>query len=286
MWLRLILIMAVFCGIPFPGVAEELTGNSIIEEMRKRHTVDNELNEIAMTLIDRNGQEIRQSIRIHFSKNDGENTSRYLTSVQYLSPANIRGVELLTHGQKKGKPDEQWMYLPADRSFKQISGNSTIRQFIGPDIAFEDIRLDNLDGHEFKLIGEDFLFGRKAWKIATNSVCNGDWDAPSDADVGKINPVSTTYGLKEKADDSPYGKLIIWVDQVHYYPLKIEFYSPNPNVRHVKTVLFEDIRQIKGPLHRSFKITWKRIRQNTSTVLLCRKIEVDVPNKDTAFSRN
>ncbi len=172
MWLRLILIMAVFCGIPFPGVAEELTGKSIIQEMRKRHTVDNELNEIAMTLIDRNGQESRQSIRIHFSKNNGENTPRYLTSVQYLLPANVRGVELLTSGQEKGKPDDQWMYLPADRKFKQIAGNSKTHQFMGTDIAFGDIRLDNLDdAHEYKLLGEDSLFDRESWKI--RAACYG-----------------------------------------------------------------------------------------------------------------
>ncbi len=257
MGFRLFLIIVVFFAVPFTGATEERTAKSIIEEMKKRHSSDNEFNEIAMTLVDRKGLESRQLVRVRYSKNAGEDNPRYLTSVQYLSPENISGVELLTQGRENGKADGQWMYLPADRSYKRITGSSKTHRFMGTDIDFGDIRLENLvAGHEYTLLGKDSILGRESWKIAI--ACFGfntnSWDA------------------------GPYGKLIMWVDQTHYYPLKVEFY--NTNSRHVKTALFEDIRPVKGKLYRSHKMTWKRIRQKTSTVLLCRKIEIGVPNKE------
>ncbi|MDM8541079.1 outer membrane lipoprotein-sorting protein [Desulfococcaceae bacterium HSG9] len=257
MWFRIFLIVAAVWGFSLSGaVAEELTGRSILEEQEKRHVSDNESGEIDMTLIDRKGKESQRQMRVFHLKKDEQ--SKIL--IQFLAPANIKGTGLLTWEQGEGKEDDQWLYLPATRSVKRIAGGGKKNQFMGTDLAYEDLRFEDMDSHKYTLMGEETVAGRKCWKIES---------VPATEDEKKT---------------SGYGKRVIWVGQDNYFNQKIDYYDHNG--RHVKTTLFEDIRQMKGQLYRPFKVTVKRIRKKTSTILITKKIELDAPKQDVIFTQN
>ena len=256
MWRRLFWIVAVLWWGISPGLAGELTGRNIIEEQQKRHTADNEFSDVAVTLLDRKGKEKHRQMVIYISKKEGKTRSL----IQYLAPANIRGVGLLTWEQEKDKDDDQWLYMSASRSIKRIAGGSKKNQFMGTDMAFEDMRPENLDTHGYKLVMEESIFKRKCWKIES---------IPS---------------TEKEKKDSGYGKRIMWVDQSNYFTLKAEYYDHHD--RHIKTAIFEDVRHLNGQLFRSFKVTWNRIRKKTSTVMVYEKIDLDSLHKDILFTQN
>lgn len=245
MWFRIFLIVAIFSGLSFPVAGAELTGRSILEEQERRHVSGNELSEMDMTLIDRKGKESQRKVRVHHLKKDDQ--SKIL--IQFLEPAKIAGVGLLTWEQGKGKEDDQWLYLPASKSVKRIAGGGKKNQFMGTDLAYEDLRFEDLDSHEYKLVGEETVSGKKCWKIEAY---------PSTEDEKKT---------------SGYGKRIMWVDQEIYFNLKVEFYDHSGRL--IKTAVFEDIRKIKDQLYRPYKATVTRVVKKTSTVLVTTKDEVD-----------
>ena len=236
--------------------AGDLTGRQIIEEQQDRHIADNEYSDVNLTLVDRKGKEKHQKMVIYTSKKEGKTR----TLIQYHAPANIRGVGLLTWEQGKDKDDDQWLYMSAARSTKRIAGGSKKNQFMGTDMAFEDMRPENLDTHKYTLVGEEMMGDKNCWKIES---------FPS---------------TEKEKKDSGYGKRVMWVDQSNYMTLKVDYYDHHD--RHIKIALFEDIRPMSGKLFRSFKVTWNRIRQKTTTIMDYKKIDLDTRHKDIMFSQN
>ncbi len=246
----------VFCWASSLSFAEELTGRQIIENQQDRHIADNEYAQIKVTLVDRKGKEKHQELVVYASKKE-EKTK---TLIQYHAPANIRGVGLLTWEQGKGKEDDQWLYMSASRSIKRIAGGSKKNQFMGTDMAFEDMRPEDLDVHAYTLKGEAVIFDKKCWEIES---------VPS---------------TKKEKSESGYGKRVMWVDPSNYVTLKVDYYDPHG--RHIKTSVFEDVRPMVGKMYRSFKITWNRIRQKTTTIMTYEKIDLDTRQKDILFTHN
>ena len=256
MRIKLFWMIVIICMWISPVMAEEMTGRSIIEEQQKRHQSDNEFSDVALTLIDRKGKEKNQKMVIYLSKFDGKSK----TLIQYHKPANIRGVGLLTWEQGEDKEDDQWLYMSAARSTKRIAGGSKKNQFMGTDMAFEDMRPENTDVHEYTLIEDTNIFSKKCWKIES---------IPS---------------TKKEKKESGYGKRIMWVDQSNFFTLKVEYYDHHD--RHIKTSIFEDIRPLAGQLFRSFKVTWNRIRHKTTTVMVYGKIDLETIHKNVIFTKN
>lgn len=237
-------------------MAVDLTGRQIIEEQQRRHIADNEFSDVTLTLVDRKGKEKRQQMMIYTLKKEGKTKSL----IQYLAPANIRGVGLLTWEQGEDREDDQWLYMSASRSFKRIAGGSKKNQFMGTDMSFEDLRAENLAVHEYIRRPDDTIAGQACWVIEA---------------------IPSTETEKEL---SGYGKRELWIDQSNYYAVKVDFYDPHD--RHTKTATFEDVRPVKGQLYRSFKVTWDRVRQKTRTIMVYEKIDLDTPNKDGIFTQN
>lgn len=239
-----------------PAGAEDLTGRQIVEEQQNRHVADNEMAKVALTLIDRKGKEKHQEMVIYTSKKEGKTRSL----IQYHAPANIRGVGLLTWEQGEDQDDDQWMYMSASKATKRIAGGSKKNQFMGTDMAFEDMRPENLDTHEYTLKGEEAVDANPCWKIEA---------------------VPSTDREKE---ESGYGKRIMWVDKAHYFTLKVEYFDHHD--RHIKTALFEEIKPMGGQLFRSFKVTWKRLSQKTSTIMDYQDIDLETRHTDMMFTKN
>ncbi len=259
MWMKLFCVLVLWGGIS-PGIttgfAGELTGRDIIEEQQERQTIDHEFSRVNLTLVDRMGNEKHQKLVIYAVKKEGK--TKLL--VQYHAPAKLRGVGLLTWEQEKDKEDDQWLYLSASKSSKRIAGGSKKNQFMGTDLAFEDMRPENLDTHEYTLLGEEPIFDQKCWKIQA---------VPATDKEKKL---------------SGYGKRIMWVDKSNYFTLKVDYYDPHG--RHIKTAVFEDVRNISDNLFRSYRTIWQRIRQKTTTVMVYEKIDITTRHRDIIFTKN
>lgn len=145
-----------------------------------------------MTLIDPSGGQVRRDVVIMtLEQPDGDRTL-----VRFQSPADIRGITALIHERSNGT-DDTWLYLPASRRTRRISGANRTASFQGTEYTYEDLSRLSID--------------RYKWKFLAN------------ADVGG----EPTFKLEAIPNypDSGYSKIVIFVHRNHWRPEKGEFYD-------------------------------------------------------------
>ena len=100
-----------------------------------------EVGQGTMTLFDSDGDSVRRTIlrMIHERAVEGDKLI-----VKFMSPAEIKGVAALTH-ENPGRSDDNWLYLPATKRVRRVSGANNTASFQGTEFTYED--LSSLD-HE------------------------------------------------------------------------------------------------------------------------------------------
>lgn len=87
---------------------------------------DMEAHEV-MTLIENGGRRTTREVRIRQKGSD-------LRLVQFLSPADVRGVGFLRRSE-----NQLYLYLPAFRKVRRIASSATREDFVGTDFTYEDL---------------------------------------------------------------------------------------------------------------------------------------------------
>ncbi len=90
----------------------------------------------------------RQMIR------EGEDGDKSL--LRFLSPADISGVAVLNYAHPRGT-DDSWLYLPASRRVRRISGANRTASFQGTEFSFEDLSRIFADQFDWRFVKEDTL---------------------------------------------------------------------------------------------------------------------------------
>ena len=68
--------------------------------------------------------------------------------VTFDLPKAIKGTGLLTH-ENKGRDDERWLYLPALKKTRRISGSDKSDTFLGTDFAYEDLVTEEPEHYDY-----------------------------------------------------------------------------------------------------------------------------------------
>ena len=159
----------------------------------------------SMTLFDSDGDSVRRSFsRMAYERADEGDK----LIIEFLSPAEIKGVAALTH-ENPGGADDNWLYLPANKRVRRISGANNTASFQGTEFTYED--LANLDPREFD------------WRFYEETILErGDEQVP----VFKLE-ARPTY------EDTGYSRLVVYYDSEHFRQERIEYYDLAG--RHLKT---------------------------------------------------
>lgn len=214
------------------------TGREILDEQERRHHVESEETRLQMSLIDRRGREREREMVMYVLKGaDGLNK----TLIKFTSPTDIRNVGLLTWQQGEDKEDDQWLHLPSSNQVKRIAGSGKKNSFMGTDIAFEDLRPENLDAHDYNLLRKESIDGHDHWVVEA---------IPS---------------TEKEKKDSGYSKRVFWIRKDIYFTVKTEFY--NRRGRLAKLALNEELINLQGDIWRSNVSTTERLAEKTKTVL-------------------
>ncbi|MCZ6810823.1 MAG: outer membrane lipoprotein-sorting protein [Planctomycetota bacterium] len=96
-----------------------------------------------MTLIDASGRSVSRAF-VRMSLEGGSEGDKLVT--RFTSPNVIRGVSALTH-ENSGGSDDNWLYLPATKRVRRISGANNTSSFLGTEFTYED--LSSLDPQEY-----------------------------------------------------------------------------------------------------------------------------------------
>ncbi len=242
----------------------ELTGRAIMlknEEARKAD--QNEVAILTMTLVNDAGK--TRTRTANFTFDDSEPTLRK-THFEFLSPKNVRGTAFvqLEHRERE---NDRWLYLPALRKTRRISGSDKTDSFVGTDLSFEDFEFsDGLVGGEsksYKVVREEERFGEDCWVI-------------------EALPIT-----EEEREASGYSKRVIWVSKDHYHAVFTEFYDHNGEF--LKTMRLSDFRTIKlenSEEVRPYRIDVETKKTGHHTIIEYTDFKIDQPLDGVIFTRN
>ncbi len=149
-----------------------------------------------MTLFDARGDKVTRKITQKIL--EGRKGDKSL--VRFLGPADIRGVAALIHEHPRAT-DDAWLYLPASRRVRRISGANRTASFQGTEFTYED--LSGID------------------------VVKYDWTYVEDAEVSVDGGKEKVFVLAAVPTyrDTGYSKLLVYVNQRHWRVERIVFFD-------------------------------------------------------------
>jgi hypothetical protein len=143
---------AAVAGTTLPelsGLSPDEQGLALFREKDRRDSGYGDLRvELEMILRDRRGTESRRELSISQLEMEADG-DRLL--VVFETPKPIRGTALLSYSHVEG-PDDQWLYLPAQRRVKKIASRNKSGPFLSSEFAYEDLALQEVEKFSYRLL--------------------------------------------------------------------------------------------------------------------------------------
>src|SRR6056297_3429686 len=227
----LVISTFVIGGLGTAVMAEDMTGEDILEKVDEK--MDSETRDFVldMTIVNENGQERDRKITI---KTKGENKGL----VKFLEPGDVKDTALLT--VKEDGQENMWLYLPALGNVNKIASHSKNGDFMGTDFTYNDIDMVGAsnyeDDYDSELVGEEEIRGDMCYKLST-------------------------IPIKESIN---YSEMKMWVRKDDYMPLKLEFYDEDSKLQKImKNKNYRDIDSHLTPE----EIVMENVQKGTKTIL-------------------
>lgn len=142
------------------------TARQIVEMADNAPDGDTRRSQMQMTLVSKSGRQRVRTI-LSYAKDYGKDTKNIM---QFQEPADVKGTTFLSFEyDEAGKEDDRWIYLPAMRRVRRISGSSKNDYFMGSDFTYDDIGDRDIEEYTYKLLGEEDCFGGRCWKIESTA---------------------------------------------------------------------------------------------------------------------
>ena len=170
-------------------------------------------------------------------------------------PKDIQGTSFLSFSHI-GKPDDQWIYIPAMKRIKRISSKKKSGSFMGSEFSYEDLSSFEVEKYTFTYLREEMLNGKK---------CHVLESVPTDKYTG-------------------YTKLVSWIDQQDLNSQKIEFYDKRGQL--LKTMNVETYEQFNDKYWRPTLSLMQNNQTGKSTTLEWNNIQLNMGLKEDDFSKN
>ena len=215
------------------------SGKEIMEEQKRRHQVAKEETTVKMELVNHSGRVKERQLSI-YSLQLANDLSKGL--IKFTGPADIRGVGVLTWEQGQDQDDDQWLYIPAARRVKRIASGGKKNAFMGTDLAFEDLRPENLAAHNYELVKEEALDGHDCYVI------------------------ESTPATKKETKESGYGKRVFWIRKDLLVSVKTEFYNKRGTLLKIATA--SELVELQDGIYRANRSETQTVRAKTKTVMI------------------
>ncbi len=188
--LSLIATLAV-CSTQAAG----LSGRDVMLKVKNRPDGDTRYADIEMTLIQKSGHKRVRKLE-SWAIDVGKDTKRVMF---FTYPGDVAGTGFLTWDYNDaGKTDDKWLYLPAMKKTRRISGKSSKTDyFMGSDFTYNDMSTRSVDEERHMLLREETVDGHQCWVVQ-----------------------STPYDK-----DEIYSRRVTWIRQDCLLMVKVEFYD-------------------------------------------------------------
>lgn len=235
-----ILTAFVFLLIPPFVRAEPLTGREIMQLEDNRPDGEDRRSVMTMTLVNKRGGERVRTVKT-FSRDFGKDKK---STMVFQEPADVRGTVFLNwEYNQPDREDDKWLYMPALKKERRISGASKNEYFMGTDFTYDDMGDRNVDEDTHTLLGEERLRDRDCWKI----------------EAIPVDP------------EDMYTRRVLWVDKEAHLILQGEYYDKDGLVKVYRAL---DVRQENG-IWTTFRSEMDNVSREHKTLMEINEIRYD-----------
>ena len=230
------------------------SANEIAKKVHDLPTGNTSSYTVSLTLVDKNGKSRNREIVSYFMK-DG-NTDK--TVIVFKSPRDVAGISYLTYDYPD-KADgstvdsDSWIYLPAMKKVRRVSGSSKDDDFQGTDFTYDDLGTRSLTKDNFAILGEEKVNGADCWILEA----------------------------KAKDSKAKVSRRVTWVDKKTYVTRKGEYYDKQNRLQ--KTLTCENIKQVKG-YWSTQKMTMTNVQSNHKTIYEMKDLQYDEKVNESFFT--
>jgi hypothetical protein len=246
-------MLAIFlAGLVSPVISySQLNGREIIQMVKDQPDGDNRRSVMTMTLVNKRGSK-RERTMLSYAQDDGRDTRSIMF---FKAPADVQGTGFLTWDyDDPDKDDDRWLYLPAMKKTRRISGSSARKEyFMGSDFTYDDMGGRNLDEDEHTLVGEEMLGNRKCWVVRSTP----------------------------REEDAMYAETISWIWQDALKAVRIEFYDRMGELQ--KTLTINDIRKTDS-YWTVYGMEMRNHQRNHQTLITIQQMEYDISIPENQFT--
>ena len=229
----------------------QFTGREIIQLVKDQPDGDNRKSVMTMTLVNKRGSK-RERTMLSYAQDYGKDSRSIMF---FKAPSDVQGTGFLTWNyDNPQKDDDRWLYLPAMKKTRRISGSSARKEyFMGSDFTYDDMGGRNIDEDEHILLGEEKLGDKDCWKI-------------------KSIP---------KEEDAIYSETVSWIRKDALKAVRIEFYDRMGELQ--KTLTITDLRKT-GPFWTVYGMEMQNHQRNHRTLITIQEMEYDIPIPENHFT--
>ncbi len=248
----------LICAISFLAgslcFAQELSGYEIAKRCDEQNEPNTASYSATLTLTDKKGRSRVREILMR-SKDYGETEKNVIV---FVTPEDVQGVGYLSleydvkADGTKPKSDN-WLYMPALKKVRRISGSDTGGDFMGTDFTYDDMGDRGLNEDVYELLGEENISGNECYKV---------------------NAVS-----KDKTEKNP--RRILYISKDNFLLIKCELFDRQDNLQRV--LLCSDIIKIDG-YWCTQKMVMTNVQTNHSTTMEMKNVVYDKTLDDGMFT--
>ncbi len=253
---KLLVNAALVLLISTAGFGEQLTGREIMQKVHDRPDGDSRYSEMTMTLINKRGHERERRLR-SWSMDVGDNKLDSKMLMFFDSPADVEGTGFLTWDYDEiGKDDDRWLYLPAMKRTRRISGSSAKSDyFMGTDFTYDDMGSRNVDEDEHTLLRSEEYEGHLCWIIESVS----------------------------KDERDIYSRKVSWIRQDCFVAMRVEYYDRKGRLH--RELMLSDIEQVDG-YWLAKRLHMTDVQKNHQTILMIHSPQYDLDLNENSFNVN
>jgi outer membrane lipoprotein-sorting protein len=218
--LTLLLLALTTVGALAETAREILDRRKALEDTTRRWNDRHQ--RMKFNIVDKRGGERVRELELFERKEmekDKEKEGESKTIVFFLTPAEVKGTGFLAFDHK-GKPADQWLYLPELKRVRQITARTRNESFVGTDLSYHDL---------------DLLQEMVSWSEAdARSSLRGE-----EAVDGVPNH---TIELTPQREDIGYKRIVLWLGKEDLVPRRLEFYEDGDQPK--KRINQADVRAV------------------------------------------
>ncbi len=216
---RIFILFVLLVLFPGPGYGSaEMSGREIMLKVDAVDTSRDTTMKSTM-IIERGKLKLVREME-HFTKQYGDTLKDERSLIQFIQPADVYKTAYLTWSYDAiHREDDMWVYLPAEKLVRRISGGGKKGAFMRSDLSNEDIEDRSVDDDVHELAGSKDVAGAGCWVVESTP-------------------------RKELQKDTNYSKRILFIRKDIYLPVRVEYYDKRGRL--MKTATHGGFKQIGG----------------------------------------